>query len=68
MPPVTVTVREGRSGEFKTAVLEAVHQALGDLMSALVKSPGLNPGNLMVCFKDTQWQNGSCGGGRLLHA
>jgi phenylpyruvate tautomerase PptA (4-oxalocrotonate tautomerase family) len=29
MPLVTLTVREGKSPEFKTAVLEAVHRALG---------------------------------------
>jgi phenylpyruvate tautomerase PptA (4-oxalocrotonate tautomerase family) len=127
MPLVTVTLREGKSAEFKSAVLEAVHHALigagvpekdrfqrvlelapqdfrfdteypdltmrrtddfvlieillsvgrsvkikkkilGDLMSALVKSPGLNPENVMVCFKETQWENWSFGGGRLLHA
>jgi phenylpyruvate tautomerase PptA (4-oxalocrotonate tautomerase family) len=127
MPLVTVTVREGKSGEFKSAVLEAVHHALigsgvpqkdrfqrvlelaaedfrfdteypdltmrrtddfvlieillsvgrsvkikkkilSDIMSGLVKSPGLNPQNVMVCFKETQWENGSFGGARVLHA
>src|ERR1700719_3255994 len=75
MPLVTVTLRAGKSGGFKSAVLEAVHNVLieillsvgrsvkikkkilSDIMSALVKSPGLNPENVMVCFKETQWEN-----------
>jgi hypothetical protein len=28
MPLVTLTIREGKSGEFKSAVLDAVHSAL----------------------------------------
>ena len=28
---------------------------------------GLNPENVMVCFKETSWENWSFGGGRLIH-
>jgi hypothetical protein len=28
---------------------------------------GLNPENVMVCFKETSWENWAFGGGRLIH-
>jgi len=127
MPLVTVTLRRGKSAEFKTQVLGAVHRALvassvpekdrfqrvlelapedfrfdadypdlssprtddfilvevlfsvgrsvkvkkkilADIMSGLTKAPGLNPENVMVCFKETSWENWAFGGGRLIHA
>jgi phenylpyruvate tautomerase PptA (4-oxalocrotonate tautomerase family) len=127
MPLVTLTVREGKSKEFKSAVLAAVHGALiasgvpekdrfqrvlelsaedfrfdpeypdlstrrtedfvlieillsvgrsvkvkkkilADLIAAVTKDPGLNADNVMVCFKETLWENWSFAGGRLLHA
>ena len=127
MPLVTLTVREGKSKEFKSAVLAAVHGALvasgvpekdrfqrvlelsaedfrfdpgypdlsvrrtedfvlieillsvgrsvkvkkkilADLIAALTKDPGVNAENVMVCFKETQWENWAFAGGRLLHA
>ena len=126
MPLVTVTLRKGKSGAFKSAVLAGVHGALvasgvpekdrfqrvlelsaedfrfdaeypdlttartedfvlieillsvgrsvkvkkkilSDIMAALIKSPGLNPDNVMVCFKETQWENWAFAGGRLIH-
>ncbi len=127
MPLVTLTLREGKSDVFKTAVLDAVHRALvasgvpdkdrfhrvltlgpedfrfdteypdlhaprtgdfvlieillsvgrsvkvkrkilADLMAGLVQAPGMDPENVMVCFKETQWENWSFGGGRIIHA
>jgi phenylpyruvate tautomerase PptA (4-oxalocrotonate tautomerase family) len=41
---------------------------LADLIAALTKDPGLNAENVMVCFKETQWENWAFAGGRLLHA
>lgn len=126
MPLVTLTVLEGKSREFKSAVLAAVHGALvasgvpekdrfqrvlelgaedfrfdpeypdlsmrrtedfvlieillsvgrsvkvkkkilADLIAALTKDPGLNAENVMVCFKETLWENWAFAGGRLLH-
>jgi len=126
VPLVTLTVRKGKSGEFKSAVLKAVHGALvasgvpekdrfqrvlelssddfrfdpeypdltahrtddfvlieillsvgrsvkvkkkilADILSGLSKDPGLNPENVMVCFKETLWENWSFGGGRFIH-
>jgi phenylpyruvate tautomerase PptA (4-oxalocrotonate tautomerase family) len=126
MPLVTLTVRKGKSSEFKSAVLGAVHRALvasgvpekdkfhrvlelgaddfrfdpdypdlstprnedfvlieillsvgrsvkvkkqilAQLIADLANSPGLNPDNVMVCFKETAWENWAFGGGRLIH-
>ena len=49
----------GRSVKLKKKLLE-------DLMSRL-SAQGLNPENVMVCFKETAWENWSFGGGRLIH-
>ena len=127
MPLVTVTLRHGKSNEFKTAVLAAVHGALvasgvpekdrfqrvlelapedfrfdadypdltaprtddfvlveillsvgrsvkvkrkilADILSAVATAPGLNPEHVMVCFKETAWENWAFGGGRIIHA
>lgn len=126
MPLVTLTVRKGKSSEFKSAVFGAVHRALvasgvpekdkfqrvlelgsddfrfdpdypdlsaprtedfvlieillsvgrsvkvkkqilAQLIADLAKDPGLNPDNVMVCFKETAWENWAFGGGRLIH-
>lgn len=50
----------GRSVKVKKKLLT-------DLMETL-KSSGLNPENVMVCFKETTWENWSFGGGRLIHS
>lgn len=50
----------GRSVKVKRKLLE-------ELMGHLVRA-GLEPENVMVCFKETSWENWSFGGGRLLHA
>jgi phenylpyruvate tautomerase PptA (4-oxalocrotonate tautomerase family) len=127
MPLVTVTLRRGKSNEFKSAVLGAVHGALvasgvpekdrfqrvlelapedfrfdpvypdlttprtddfvlveillsvgrsvkvkrkilADILSAAAQAPGLNPEHVMVCFKETAWENWAFGGGRIIHA
>lgn len=49
----------GRSVKVKKKLLE-------HLMSSLSEQ-GLNPENVMVCFKETSWENWSFGGGRLIH-
>ena len=50
----------GRSLKVKRGLLE-------DLMGRLQKHD-VDPENVMVCFKETGWENWSFGGGRLLHA
>jgi len=49
----------GRSVRVRKKLLE-------ELMGSLARS-GLNPENVMVCFKETSWENWSFGGGRLIH-
>lgn len=49
----------GRSVKIKKKLLD-------DLMSRL-SAQGLNPENVMVCFKETTWENWSFSGGRLIH-
>jgi phenylpyruvate tautomerase PptA (4-oxalocrotonate tautomerase family) len=39
---------------------------LAELMASLSRA-GLNTENVMVCFKETSWENWSFGGGRLIH-
>lgn len=127
MPLVTVTLRKGKSTDFKSAVLGAVHRALvasgvpeadrfqrvlelgpddfrfdpaypdvgtprtddfvlievllsvgrsvkvkrkilSDIIGSVATAPGLNPDNVMVVFKETQWENWSFAGGRIIHA
>ena len=50
----------GRSVKIKKKLL-------AELMTSL-SSAGLNPENVMVCFKETSWENWAFGGGRLIHA
>ncbi len=49
----------GRSVKVKKKLLE-------ELMASLSRQ-GLNPEEVMVCFKETTWENWSFGGGRLIH-
>ncbi|MFZ6813475.1 tautomerase family protein [Undibacterium sp. Rencai35W] len=49
----------GRSVKVKKKLLE-------DLMQKLTLA-GLDSENVMVCFKETTWENWSFGGGRLIH-
>ena len=49
----------GRSVKVKKKLLE-------ELMGTLA-SKGFDPENVMVCFKETAWENWAFGGGRLLH-
>ena len=51
----------GRSVQVKRRLLES-------LLADLAREPGLNPEQVLVVFKETQWENWSFGGGRLLHA
>jgi len=39
---------------------------IAELVAALSQQ-GLNPEHVMVCFKETAWENWSFGGGRLIH-
>lgn len=50
----------GRSVKVKRKLLE-------ELMASL-SGQGLNPEHVMVCFKETAWENWAFGGGRIIHA
>jgi len=50
----------GRSVKVKKALLAEV--------MATLSTSGLDPENVMICFKDTTWENWAFGGGRLIHA
>lgn len=49
----------GRSVKVKKALLAGLMQRLSAL--------GLDPEHVMVCFKETGWENWSFAGGRLIH-
>jgi hypothetical protein len=49
----------GRSVKVKKKLLQ-------ELMSTLADA-GFSTENVMVCFKETTWENWSFGGGRLIH-
>ena len=50
----------GRSVKVKKKLLD---ELMGSLAAA-----GFDVENVMVCFKETSWENWSFGGGRLIHA
>ncbi len=50
----------GRSVKIKKKIL-------ADIVANLSRDPALNPENIMVCFKETQWENWSFAGGRQIH-
>ena len=58
---IEILLSVGRSVKVKRKIL-------ADLVAALKRDPGLNPENVFVVFKETQWENWSFAGGRLLHA
>jgi phenylpyruvate tautomerase PptA (4-oxalocrotonate tautomerase family) len=127
MPLITLTVVKPKSGDFKTGIFAAVHQALvasgvpqadrfqrvleleaddfrfdasypdltsprdenfalieilfsegrsvkvkkrivADIFASLTAEPlRLNAENVMICFKETRWENWVFGGGRFIH-
>lgn len=57
---IEILLSVGRSVKVKKKIL-------ADIIAGLAQAPGLNPEHVMVCFKETSWENWSFGGGRLLH-
>ncbi len=49
----------GRSVKVKKKLLAELMQSL--------RQAGINPEHVMVCFKETAWENWSFAGGRLIH-
>jgi len=50
----------GRSVKVKRKIL-------ADIMAGLSRDTVLDPEHVMVCFKETQWENWAFGGGRQIH-
>ena len=50
----------GRSVKVKRKIL-------ADITTGLSRDPGLDPEHVMVCFKETHWENWAFGGGRQIH-
>jgi hypothetical protein len=57
---IEVLLSTGRSVKVKRKI--AI-----DLIDGLRQSPGLDPDNVMLVFKETLWENWSFGGGRFIH-
>ena len=68
-------VRSGRSADFVLVEIlwsagrsvKVKRKLLEDLVAQLGRA-GLDPESVMVCFKETSWENWAFAGGRLLHA
>jgi phenylpyruvate tautomerase PptA (4-oxalocrotonate tautomerase family) len=58
---VEILLSVGRSVKVK-------RKLLADIVAALAKDPGLDPDDVMIVFKETQWENWAFGGGRQVHA
>jgi phenylpyruvate tautomerase PptA (4-oxalocrotonate tautomerase family) len=57
---IEILLSVGRSVKVKKKIL-------ADILAGLAKDPGLSAENVMVCFKETLWENWSFGGGRFIH-
>jgi phenylpyruvate tautomerase PptA (4-oxalocrotonate tautomerase family) len=57
---IEILLSVGRSVKVKRKIL-------ADLTASLARDPGVNAENVMVVFKETQWENWSFGGGRQIH-
>jgi phenylpyruvate tautomerase PptA (4-oxalocrotonate tautomerase family) len=57
---VEILLSVGRSVKVKRKIL-------ADIVAGLSKDPGLDPENVFVVFKETQWENWAFGGGRQIH-
>lgn len=58
---IEILLSVGRSVKVK-------RQILADIMKGVSKDPGLDPENVFVVFKETQWENWAFAGGRQIHA
>jgi phenylpyruvate tautomerase PptA (4-oxalocrotonate tautomerase family) len=57
---IQILLSVGRSAKVKRKILD-------DLVSGLRLDPGIDPEEVMVVFQETQWENWSFAGGRLIH-
>ncbi len=57
---IEILLSVGRSVKVKRKILT-------DIMAGVSREPGLDSEHVMVCFKETQWENWAFGGGRQIH-
>jgi phenylpyruvate tautomerase PptA (4-oxalocrotonate tautomerase family) len=57
---IEILLSVGRSVKVKRKIL-------ADIVAGLSADPGLDPDNVFVVFKETQWENWAFGGGRQIH-
>ncbi len=57
---VEILFSVGRSVKVKRKIV-------ADIMAGLARDPGADAENVMICFKETAWENWSFGGGRFIH-
>ena len=57
---IEVLLSTGRSVKVKRKIV-------ADLIDGLRQSPGLDPDDVMLVFKETLWENWSFAGGRFIH-
>src|SRR5689334_11485658 len=58
---IEILLSTGRSVKIKKKIV-------ADIVSGLRRRLELSPEQVMICFKETLWENWSFGGGRFLHA
>lgn len=56
---IEILLSVGRSVKVKRQIVSSVVDKLS--------GQGLDPEHIMICFKETTWENWSFGGGRLIH-
>ena len=58
---IEILFSEGRSVKVKKKIV-------ADILAGLIAGPlYLNAENVMICFKETRWENWVFGGGRFIH-
>ncbi|HWG65848.1 MAG TPA: tautomerase family protein [Rhodanobacteraceae bacterium] len=57
---IEILLSVGRSVKVKKQIVSGIVDTLS--------SQGFDPERIMVCFRETRWENWSFGGGRFLHA
>jgi phenylpyruvate tautomerase PptA (4-oxalocrotonate tautomerase family) len=56
---IEILLSVGRSVKVKRQIVQSI--------VGMLSGQGLDPELIMVCFKETMWENWSFGGGRLIH-
>ena len=57
---IEILLSVGRSVKVKRKIL-------ADLVAGIARDPGVDPENVFVVFKETQWENWAFSGGRQIH-